>query len=316
MRTTLHHIALLFFLLAGANLHAQESAEEKAAKNDKYYYTREGNRRYEKQQYDKAEELYNKANRQDPNSFAAIFNKGDALYKQGKFEEAQRQFEILAQRSSTSDTMALVHHNVGNTLLQQKKYQESIDAYKKALRLNPGDDEARYNLAYAQKKLKEEQKKQQEQKDRQKEEQNKEKNKDPKKQQEDEQKKQQEEEQKKKDELEKKKQELQQEQQQLKQDKKENQQKQKDQRTGPQERQQLEQQNAQIDRRLEQIRQQIEAIERQLRELRGQPEPKDELSKEEARRILEALKSEEERTRDKLDKKRRATVSPDTEKDW
>ncbi|HET6991741.1 MAG TPA: tetratricopeptide repeat protein, partial [Bacteroidia bacterium] len=45
-------------------------------------------------------------------------------------------------------------HNLGNSMLQQQKYQESINAYKQALKLKPNDEETRYNLAYAQSKLK------------------------------------------------------------------------------------------------------------------------------------------------------------------
>jgi Ca-activated chloride channel family protein len=42
-------------------------------------------------------------------------------------------------------------------LLQNKKLEESIEAYKKALLNNPKDEETRYNLAYAQDKLKQQQ---------------------------------------------------------------------------------------------------------------------------------------------------------------
>jgi len=38
-------------------------------------------------------------------------------------------------------------------LARKKKYDESIKAYKKALRYSPNDEDTRYNLAYAQKML-------------------------------------------------------------------------------------------------------------------------------------------------------------------
>ena len=40
------------------------------------------------------------------------------------------------------------YYNLGNTYFQQKKLPEAAEAYKNALRRNPLDDEARYNLAY------------------------------------------------------------------------------------------------------------------------------------------------------------------------
>ena len=54
-------------------------------------------------------------------------------------------------------------YNMGNSLLMNNKLDESIDAYKEALRNNPGDLETKYNLLYAMnlKKKQEEQKKNQ-----------------------------------------------------------------------------------------------------------------------------------------------------------
>ena len=40
-------------------------------------------------------------------------------------------------------------HNIGNTLMQNKKCREAVEAYKNALRNNPSDEESRYNLALA-----------------------------------------------------------------------------------------------------------------------------------------------------------------------
>ena len=52
-------------------------------------------------------------------------------------------------------------YNLGNTNLMAKKLQESIDAYKKSLKLNPENMEAKYNLGYAQDLLKQQQQQQQ-----------------------------------------------------------------------------------------------------------------------------------------------------------
>ena len=55
---------------------------------------------------------------------------------------------------------ARIWHNIGNVFLQEKKYAESIDAYKNALRRNPKDNETRYNLRLAQLLLKNQQQQQ------------------------------------------------------------------------------------------------------------------------------------------------------------
>ena len=79
-------------------------------------------------------------------------------------EEAQEHFKKLAENPSSDDQLkASSFHNLGNCLLKQNKLEESIEAYKKSLRINPTDEDTRYNLAYAQKKLKNQQQQQQQQ---------------------------------------------------------------------------------------------------------------------------------------------------------
>lgn len=130
-------------------------------------YIREGNRFFEKGLQDttsldtvnfsKAEVAYRRALQEKPNDFKWKFNLADATYKQAKPGKAAEQFEQLAKETDNTKDKAMVYHNLGNSLLAQKKIDESIDAYKKSLRLNPNDMETKYNLAYAE-KLKQQQK--------------------------------------------------------------------------------------------------------------------------------------------------------------
>ena len=124
-----------------------------------------GNKDYERGKYDDAEKNYKKAVEKNSNSLKGTFNMADALYKQGRFAEAGGLFESITNRKTTSDTLSKAYHNLGNSLLRQKKYEESVDAYKKALKNNPDDDETRYNLAYALSKIKLEQQQQKQNKD-------------------------------------------------------------------------------------------------------------------------------------------------------
>merc|ERR1712065_74522 len=70
----------------------------------------------------------------------------------------------LAKKELEPDQKAEVFHNLGNSFLEAEKYQESIEAYKNALRNNPRDMDSKYNLEYARKKLEEQQ--QQDQQDK------------------------------------------------------------------------------------------------------------------------------------------------------
>ena len=108
---------------------------------------------------------YRKSLEKNNKSLEGEFTLGDALYKQGKYEEAAQHFNNIASTSSDKEKQAKALHNLGNSLLQQKKYQESIEAYKKALKNAPADNDTKYNLAYAQQMIRQEQEQQQQQKD-------------------------------------------------------------------------------------------------------------------------------------------------------
>jgi tetratricopeptide (TPR) repeat protein len=141
-------IIIILFLLQGSWLFAQQ---EKSL-------IHKGNELYQQKKYTDAEANYRKSVEKNKNT-EGNFNLGDALYKQKKFTEAGEQFNQLASASNNKTIAAKAYHNLGNSLLENKKLEESIDAYKKALINNPKDDETRYNLAYAQEKLKQQQKK-------------------------------------------------------------------------------------------------------------------------------------------------------------
>ena len=59
--------------------------------------------------------------------------------------------------------LAQIYHNMGVIFHSQKDYAKAVEAYKQSLRNNPKDDETRYNLALAQKMLKDQQQDQQNQ---------------------------------------------------------------------------------------------------------------------------------------------------------
>jgi tetratricopeptide (TPR) repeat protein len=126
-----------------------------------YYDVRKGNEKYVENDYQAAEELFRESIRKDPKPLESAYNLGNALYRQGKYEEAVNYFSAAAKKAEEGETKARAYHNLGNALLKNQKLEESIEAYKKALLNNPKDEESRYNLAYAQQQLKQEQQQQQ-----------------------------------------------------------------------------------------------------------------------------------------------------------
>jgi len=165
-KSILKSITLCVFMTISIALDAQTDKK----------FIRQGNREYEKSKFSDSEISYRKAVDKNKQSPDALFNVGDALYKQNKFEEAGKQFtENVSEnydKSKKSDGL----YNLGNSLLKANKLQESIEAYKSSLKLRPDNREAKYNLSYAQDLLKLQQQKQKQQQDKQ--DQNKDKKKD------------------------------------------------------------------------------------------------------------------------------------------
>ena len=147
-------ILLLLMLLAASAASGQKTARD---------YLRSGNKLYKDSLFVKAEVDYRKALEQDPKSTDALYNLGNALLMQQKAKEAMEQFEAASRPETDKGKLAQIFHNMGVILQSSKQYPQCIEAYKQSLRNNPHDDETRYNLALAQKLLKDQQQDQQNQ---------------------------------------------------------------------------------------------------------------------------------------------------------
>lgn len=147
-------LSLLIAISFGSTGHAQN--ERKLG--------REGNKEYKNDRFPEAELKYRKSLEKNQSFDIAKYNLGNALYKQGKYNEALQQFSESQSMIKDKKALSNRYYNMGNSLLKENKYTESIEAYKKALRNNPEDEDARYNLSYAMSKMTQQQKQQQENK--------------------------------------------------------------------------------------------------------------------------------------------------------
>ncbi len=148
-------------------------------------YVRQGNKLFEAGDYANAEVSYRKAVEKNPRNPQAAYNLGNALMAQKKDSAAVQQFQSAARMETNPLRKYQSFHNIGVICQTHKMYGDAIEAYKSALRLNPDDDETRYNLVlckHLQKKQdqnkqnqqnQDQQKKQDEKKDDQKQDQNK-----------------------------------------------------------------------------------------------------------------------------------------------
>ena len=126
-------------------------------------YLRSGNKLYNDSLFIKAEVDYRKALEINPKSTDAMFNLANALLMQQKAKEAMEQYESVSKIEKDKNKLAQIYHNMGVMLQSAKQLPQCIEAYKESLRNNPKDDETRYNLALAQKLLKDQQQDQQNQ---------------------------------------------------------------------------------------------------------------------------------------------------------
>lgn len=138
-------IVLIILMLAAVSLQAQSPEK----------LLRRGNRQYRKGNYAEAEAQYRKLLADtvyDKDEFDirvdAQFNLGDALYKQEKYDEAFKAFHAVTEQTNDSKLKSKAYFNMGNCLLTQNRYYDAFCIFKKALRINPDNEDALYNLEF------------------------------------------------------------------------------------------------------------------------------------------------------------------------
>jgi Ca-activated chloride channel family protein len=128
--------------------------------------TEEGRKAFASGDHPKALSAFEGAARARPQDPGGRFNLADALYKNGKFDEAAALYRALGQ-DVRSPLAGPARFNLGNALYQKQDYKGAIQAYRDALRAQPGDLDTRRNLELALRALQQQQQQQQQQKQQQ-----------------------------------------------------------------------------------------------------------------------------------------------------
>jgi tetratricopeptide (TPR) repeat protein len=142
------YILFAVFLLATVGVSAQKAERD---------YIRKGNRLFNDSVFVDAEVNYRKALEANPKSTVSMYNLGNTLSQQQKFQDAMEQYVSASKIEKDKMKLAHIYHNMGVLFQAGKDYAKAVDAYKMSLRNNPADHETRYNLALAQKMLKDQQ---------------------------------------------------------------------------------------------------------------------------------------------------------------
>lgn len=154
---------VVVMFLGTVSLSAQNVVTQRIDKKE----VRKGNNLFKKDNFKEADVEYRKGLVLDSTSLVSKYNLGNTLYRLGDFAGAEKLYLDMAdsiakytpqipwdtEKGSVSTDVSNYYHNLGNSYLQQKKYQEAVEAYKNSLLRNPSDSETRRNYAYAKKKL-------------------------------------------------------------------------------------------------------------------------------------------------------------------
>lgn len=144
------HIVLIIMALTTSFSFSQDKDKEAllaAKKANNYVY--DANNLISENDFVSAEKEYRKAISKQGTSVVGIYNLGSSYIKKGNLEEALYRLDQAAKIAASKAEKHKSYHNIGNVLMENKKCQEAVEAYKNALRNDPTDEETRYNLGLA-----------------------------------------------------------------------------------------------------------------------------------------------------------------------
>lgn len=126
---------------------------------------RNGNKLYKQNDFGPSVTEYKKALSQSPENAIANYNLGNAHYRNKVVDESLKSYEATIGNTDKKQVKQKAYYNQGVAWSSQQKLQESIEAWKNALKLDASDKEARENLQKALSQQKKQQKEKEEKKE-------------------------------------------------------------------------------------------------------------------------------------------------------
>ena len=268
MRAIVRYIAVVLLFLCGGEAMAQQMKERGLV--------RKGNEQYYDGDYQSGIKSYREALKHDSTSFEAKYDLASALYRDEQYAKADSILTSIVDDSRRSEKeRGEVAYNLGNVQFAQKKYKEALSSYRKAMRCNPDDEDAKFNYAFTKRLIQKQEQQQQQQNQDQNQQQNQDQN----------------------------------QQQNQDQNQQQNQDKQQEDNKGNQEKDnQQDKQDKQEDKQDRSQGQDDKQDKKDEEQGGGQPQPKSSISPEQQEALLQAIQAEEDKTQDKLKEKARVIV--------
>ena len=113
-----------------------------------------GSSLYNEEQYDEAMKAFVDAQIESPEEPKLKYNLANTHYKMNNYEEAVKNYQDVAATAQDIQLEEKSLYNIGNALYRQGKLEEAIEYYKKALELDPNDQDAKYNLEFVREEIK------------------------------------------------------------------------------------------------------------------------------------------------------------------
>lgn len=116
-------------------------------------YLQDGDDQYNANNYLNAEIYYRKAKEKE-STLKSNYNLGNATYQLGRYEEAVEYYQNATAKANDKLTRSDAYYNLGNAYFNNQKLEEASEAFKNAIKENPANKNARYNLAVTKEMLK------------------------------------------------------------------------------------------------------------------------------------------------------------------
>lgn len=114
-----------------------------------YRAVAEGNRLYDEGQYEEALAAYDRALEADPKSAAIAYNRGLALHRLTRYDEAYRTTLAAINEATDPALVAQMEYAAGNSAMLLERWDDARTRYVAALRIDAGDAATKANLERA-----------------------------------------------------------------------------------------------------------------------------------------------------------------------
>jgi Ca-activated chloride channel family protein len=119
-----------------------------------YSTIEKGSTLYQSEQYDEALKSFVDAQIESPENPQLKYNVANAHFNMKNYEEAIKNYQDVAATAQDIQLEEKSLYNIGNCIYRQGKLEEAVEYYKKALDLDPNDQDAKYNLEFVREEIK------------------------------------------------------------------------------------------------------------------------------------------------------------------